>query len=65
MEAVGQVAMAVANVVALGTFGMLVFPHLARHTFDTSEQVGLFLGLAIHDTAQVRGVACFSQIVPR
>jgi uncharacterized integral membrane protein (TIGR00698 family) len=48
---------AVANVVAFGTVGMLTYPYLAHAIFDSSEQVGLFLGLAIHDTSQVMGSA--------
>ena len=48
---------AVANVVAFGTLGMLTYPYLAHAVMDTSEQVGLFLGLAIHDTSQVMGSA--------
>mmetsp|Transcript_43402 Transcript_43402/g.112416 ORF Transcript_43402/g.112416 Transcript_43402/m.112416 type:complete len:465 (-) Transcript_43402:433-1827(-) len=50
-----EVAYAVANVVAFGLFGMLAYPVAAHHLLDTSEQVGLFLGTAIHDTSQVMG----------
>lgn len=54
---------AVANVVAFGTAGMLVYPHLAPHLLDTSEQIGMWVGLAIHDTSQVMGAALtYSQI---
>ena len=53
-----EVAFAVANVVAFGLFGMLAYPYLAHHAFDgCGAQVGLFLGTAIHDTAQVMGAA--------
>ncbi|CAM9702966.1 unnamed protein product, partial [Phaeothamnion confervicola] len=52
-----EVAFAVANVVAFGTLGMLAYPYVAHHLLPHSEQVGLFLGLAIHDTAQVVGAA--------
>eukprot|EP01147_Barroeca_monosierra_P001466 gene1466-4625_t len=52
-----EVAIAVANVVAFGTLNMLVMPHLAHVTFSSSEQAGLFLGLSVHDTAQVMGAA--------
>jgi len=45
----------VANVVAFGLVGMLAYPVVAHRLLDTSEQVGLFLGTAIHDTAQVMG----------
>ena len=61
-----EVAIAVANVVAFGTCGMLVYPHVAARLFPAddatggardSRAVGLFLGLAVHDTAQVMGAA--------
>ena len=55
----GEVAVAVANVVAFGSFGMLVYPHVAHTLFppSDSQNIGLFLGLAVHDTAQVMGCA--------
>lgn len=49
-----EVSYAVANVVAFGTFGMLCYPYLAHSLVDHSEQVGILLGLSIHDTSQVR-----------
>ncbi|KAH8077013.1 hypothetical protein JL720_10314 [Aureococcus anophagefferens] len=54
-----RVAVAVANVVAFGSAGMLAYPHAAARLFpaDDSSHVGLFLGLAVHDTAQVMGCA--------
>ena len=52
-----EVAYAVANVVAFGLFGMLVYPYLAHALLQRSETVGLFLGTAIHDTSQVVGAA--------
>lgn len=52
-----EVALAVANVALFGTVGMLFYPYLAHSFFDTPEQVGLFLGTAIHDTSQVMGAA--------
>lgn len=52
-----EVALAVANVVAFGTIGMLTYPYLANNWFEHSEQIGMFLGLAIHDTSQVMGSA--------
>jgi uncharacterized membrane protein YadS len=36
---------------------MLLMPHVAHALLPHSEQVGLFLGLAVHDTAQVVGSA--------
>eukprot|EP01127_Copromyxa_protea_P020061 TRINITY_DN6630_c0_g1_i1.p1 TRINITY_DN6630_c0_g1~~TRINITY_DN6630_c0_g1_i1.p1 ORF type:complete len:356 (-),score=51.59 TRINITY_DN6630_c0_g1_i1:70-1137(-) len=58
-----EVSFAVATVVGFGTFGMLFYPYLAHFVFNTPEQVGLFLGLAIHDTSQVLGSAItYSQV---
>jgi uncharacterized integral membrane protein (TIGR00698 family) len=52
-----EVAYAVANVVAFGLFGMLLYPYLAHALLARSESVGLFLGTAIHDTSQVVGAS--------
>ena len=52
-----EVAYAVANVVAFGLFGMLVYPYLAHALLGSSETIGLFLGTAVHDTSQVVGAA--------
>jgi uncharacterized membrane protein YadS len=51
------VAYAVANVVAFGLIGMLLYPYLAHSLLNTSETIGLFLGTAVHDTSQVVGAA--------
>ncbi len=58
-----EVAYAVANVVAFGLFGMLVYPYLAHSLLSSSETIGLFLGTAIHDTSQVVGAALTYQQV--
>ncbi|KAG8466963.1 hypothetical protein KFE25_008342 [Diacronema lutheri] len=54
-----EVAIAVANVVAFGSLAMLLHPHVAHRVLpaDDSASIGLFLGLAVHDTAQVMGSA--------
>lgn len=52
-----EVAYAVANVVAFGLFGMLVYPYLAHALLSGSATIGLFLGTAVHDTSQVVGAA--------
>lgn len=52
-----EVAYAVANVVAFGLIGMLVYPYLAHAILGSSETIGLFLGTAVHDTSQVVGAA--------
>lgn len=53
-----DIAVAVANTVAFGTIGMLLYPYLLNGMIAAhSEQVGLVLGVAIHDTSQVLGAA--------
>lgn len=52
-----EVAYAVANVVAFGLMGMLLYPYLAHALLGHSETIGLFLGTAVHDTSQVVGAA--------
>lgn len=52
-----EVAYAVANVTVFGLVGMFAYPYLAHSLLTTSEQVGLFLGTAVHETAQVVGSA--------
>jgi uncharacterized integral membrane protein (TIGR00698 family) len=52
-----EVAYAVANVVAFGLIGMLLYPYLAHSLLSSSETIGLFLGTAVHDTSQVVGSA--------
>ena len=52
-----EVAYAVANIVAFGLCGMLVYPYLAHALLHDSATIGLFLGTAIHDTSQVVGAA--------
>lgn len=52
-----EVAYAVANVTLFGLLGMLTYPYLAPLILPTPEQVGLWLGVAVHDTAQVIGAA--------
>lgn len=52
-----DIAVAVANTVAFGTIGMLTYPYLFHALCSSSEQVGMCLGIAIHDTSQVLGSA--------
>jgi len=52
-----DIAVAVANTVAFGTIGMLAYPYLFHEICSSSEQVGMCLGVAIHDTSQVLGSA--------
>lgn len=53
-----EISYAVANITVFGLVGMMFYPYLA-HTFfgDDPIKAGLFLGTAIHDTAQVTGSA--------
>ncbi|MFN4180532.1 MAG: YeiH family protein [Armatimonadota bacterium] len=52
-----EVAYAIANVTLFGLLGMFLYPYLAHALLKTSEQVGLFLGTAVHETSQVVGAA--------
>lgn len=53
-----DIAVAVANTVVFGTVGMLTYPYLFHWLCDgNSQQVGMSLGVAIHDTSQVLGSA--------
>lgn len=53
-----DIAVAVANTVVMGTIGMLCYPYLLHAVCDgNSTQVGMCLGVAIHDTSQVLGSA--------
>lgn len=59
-----EISYAVANITIFGLVGMLFYPYLANFFFaDDPIKAGLFLGTAIHDTAQVAGSALiYSQI---
>jgi uncharacterized integral membrane protein (TIGR00698 family) len=49
-----EVAYAITNITIFGVIAMFFYPYLANFLFhDQSLQVGLFLGTAIHETAQV------------
>ena len=53
-----EISYAVANITIFGLVGMLFYPYLANFFFaDEPIKAGLFLGTAIHDTAQVTGAA--------
>jgi uncharacterized integral membrane protein (TIGR00698 family) len=53
-----EISYAVANITIFGLIGMLFYPYLANTFFgDDPIKAGLFLGTAIHDTAQVTGSA--------
>lgn len=52
-----EVAYAVANITLFGLLGMFLYPYLAPMILQTSEQIGLFLGTAVHETSQVVGAA--------
>src|SRR5690625_3453308 len=53
-----EISYAVANITIFGLTGMVLYPFLAHFLFgDDPVKAGLFLGTAIHDTAQVTGAA--------
>lgn len=59
-----EISYAVANITIFGLIGMLFYPYVAYLFFGEDPiKTGLFLGTAIHDTAQVTGAALiFSQM---
>src|SRR5690625_2376967 len=53
-----EISYAVANITIFGLTGMVLYPLLANFLFTHDPiKAGLFLGTAIHDTAQVTGAA--------
>ena len=49
---------AIANITIFGIIAMFTYPFLSHYLFNGDEiSIGLFLGTAIHDTAQVAGAA--------
>ena len=51
-----EITYAIANITIFGILAMLVYPYFAHFVFGGVEiMVGLFLGTAIHETAQVAG----------
>ncbi|GAB3792138.1 YeiH family protein [Virgibacillus kimchii] len=53
-----EISYAVANITIFGLTGMLLYPFLANFVFAGDPiKAGMFLGTAIHDTAQVTGAA--------
>ncbi|MCS6806906.1 MAG: putative sulfate exporter family transporter [Acidobacteriota bacterium] len=52
-----EVAYAVANITLFGLMAMFLYPYIAHLLLHSSEQVGLFLGTAVHETSQVVGAA--------
>lgn len=53
-----EISYSIANITIFGLIGMLLYPYLANLLFAGDPvKVGLFLGTAIHDTAQVTGSA--------
>ncbi len=51
-----EVSYAVANITIFGLVAMFAYPYLAHFLFpESTTMVGLFIGTAIHETAQVAG----------
>ena len=51
-----EVTYAIANITIFGIIAMFIYPFLAHYVFNGDElSIGLFLGTAIHETAQVAG----------
>jgi uncharacterized integral membrane protein (TIGR00698 family) len=57
-----EVSYAVACITLFGMTALLAYPYLAHRLFaGNAEQVGIFLGTAIHDTSQVAGAGLMYQ----
>jgi len=57
-----EISYAVANITIFGLTGMVLYPFLGHFLFAGEPiKAGLFLGTAIHDTAQVTGAALIYQ----
>jgi uncharacterized integral membrane protein (TIGR00698 family) len=52
-----EVSYAVGSITVFGLLALIGYPFVAHGLFDDPGAVGLFLGTAIHDTAQVVGAA--------
>ncbi|WP_238458053.1 YeiH family protein [Alkalihalobacterium alkalinitrilicum] len=53
-----EVAYAIANITLFGIISMILYPYIAFYLFQNDPiKVGIFLGTAIHDTAQVAGAS--------
>jgi uncharacterized integral membrane protein (TIGR00698 family) len=53
-----EMAYAIGNITIFGILAMFIYPYLAFYLFENDPiRVGLFLGTAIHETAQVAGAA--------
>jgi len=50
-----EMSYAVACITIFGLLALFTYPLIAPLLFNSNEQVGLFLGTAIHDTSQVAG----------
>lgn len=50
-----QTSYAIANITIFGIIAMLLYPFIAHISFSTTEQIGYFLGTAVHETSQVAG----------
>ncbi len=52
-----EVSYAVGSITVFGLLALIAYPFVAHGLFDDPGAIGLFLGTAIHDTAQVVGAA--------
>lgn len=58
-----EISYSVAVITLFGVTALFTYPFLAHWLFNGNpEQIGLFLGTAIHDTSQVAGVALMYQL---
>ncbi|MEE4304114.1 MAG: putative sulfate exporter family transporter [Wenzhouxiangella sp.] len=56
-----EVCYAIACIALIGLTATVLYPWALNHLFDTPEQIGFVMGVAIHDTAQVTAAAALHE----
>jgi uncharacterized integral membrane protein (TIGR00698 family) len=56
-----EVCYAIACIALIGLTATVVYPWALNHLFDSPEQIGFVMGVAIHDTAQVTAAAALHE----
>ncbi|WP_376694342.1 YeiH family protein [Wenzhouxiangella sp. EGI_FJ10409] len=56
-----EVCYAIACIALIGLTATVLYPWALNHLFETPEQIGFIMGVAIHDTAQVTAAAALHE----
>lgn len=56
-----EICYAIACITLIGLTATVVYPWALEHLFETPEQIGFVIGVAIHDTAQVTAAAALHE----